>query len=297
MSLQSKQQSDSLIIEAYVQQIIYSQCRSFYPEDIRNLIVSYYHNPSYFQKAGHLCTINRTQNILTCEYSWIHETAKRFLIEFIPWINRFLLFGLLCTIATITISYLWPSMELTEYKFLWSWFAFTIFMTYIPGQNVKIDIFNLRLMSTSYNCCYLSNIMPSHPCPDINIDNELKEEWKYRIKTLEFNEDVSYIYIGLVSQQDIDDSHLNGLSRIDRDYIRYGITIHDFITVGEVLRFIYRPNHPKSQLWIVLEDSASAWSIEVDKDPGMNYRLYVCIGFKYTLKPWCPKKTVKFELL
>ena len=269
---QSKKQFDDFLVEAYVQHNICSQYRSFYPDDIRHLILSYFHRSSYFEEGGHLCTINHTSNILLCEYSWYRQTAKRCLINFIKFMIKVSIMIILYRAAfTLIIIFLFPCNYCIDDLgcYLAAWFSLiSLTVPYYRVWKMQTNIGQIWL-STS-NCCYISNIMPSHPSinPDNSRVNGSKQEWEYKLKMIEITDNVS-VFIGLIDERDIDYKNLNGPplgyddffmeNTIDTKYGNYGIFIDDFITVGEVLTFIYKPNHPTEQFTIILDDSESAW--------------------------------------
>ena len=63
-------QIDQIIVDGYIHRHIIQRIHNFQcPKDLKNLILSFYHNPSYFIKAGDLSTVNIKRNIVTFSLS------------------------------------------------------------------------------------------------------------------------------------------------------------------------------------------------------------------------------------
>ena len=98
-------QCDDIVVNKYIQQHIIQNTSSHrqYPKDIANLILSYYHNPSFLVNAGNLSTINASRNIFTCKLSktqMISRYMQQYLQERFSFKHVFIL-------MTIPIGIIW----------------------------------------------------------------------------------------------------------------------------------------------------------------------------------------------
>ena len=295
---------NDLLIEGFIQSEIFVNHRAPYPDDIRHSICLYYHNPSYFMKAGNLCTINRTKNMLTYECSNRRQFILMVIIRIIDIIIRGLIIAMGYQIGAFCIDYSSGDWEdgfiayVINYRFyrnISTPLYFSMLIIYFFYKVYPEPLGGNELLSTT-NGCYGSILMPSIIPKTKNDQDYTNFEYKYKLKILECAKNVN-LSIGLADDHKID---LNRPYDIMSPLFPYMVNWNNSdegYGEGDILSMVYMPQTRLMTFQVNDNQYNIIKFTNMKCGPVINYRLYITIAFTDNVKPWNAPKIAKIQML
>lgn len=284
-----------MLIEAYIQTTVFNGNFTMYPNDIRSEILSFYHNPSYFMKAGNLCTINGTQNVLKCKF-YQDKLMRRVLCFILDATLQMTLFFITFKVSVLLLFYVASNMtEQQSWMCSSTWMAITeylplpiytpfivgcigwLYLTTVVTSRIQLifrEVCKGWCWDSTSNGCYGSVLMPS------NTEDSRCVKYEYKVRVTECSEKL-LVGIGFVNVDDyVSDNDLNGMTSHNEGSFKNlmgGIILERNIEnftwcVGDILSIVFIP----SQRYIEYRTNG-VYVVRIRFREGLftNYRLYI----------------------